>query len=76
MRNANVNKKKVPYTVSLWSPSLSNVPEYDSYHSDSSSTIEATGTVDDDFPDKINVKNMEHPQGFQAEVTYQIQRWF
>lgn len=65
MRNANVNKKKVPYTVSLWSPSLPNlkVPEYNSYLSDSSSTIEAMGTVDDDFPDKKNVKNMEHHPG-------------
>ena len=50
-------------------PSLSSVPQYYSYLSDSLSTIEPT--VDGDFLRQDNVTNAEHP-GFQAEVTYQI----
>ena len=49
-------------------PSLSNVPQYYSYLSDSLSAIEPT--VDGDFFRQDKVANMEHP-GFQADVTYQ-----
>lgn len=45
-------------------PSLSDVPRYYSYLSDSL-------VVDGDFFKQENVTNMEH-SGFQAEVTYQI----
>ena len=50
-------------------PSLSNVPQYYSYLSDSLSIIEPT--VESDFFRQGNVANME-PLGFQAEVKYQI----
>ena len=55
--------------VLLSPPSLSNVPQYCSYLSDSLSTIDPT--VDGDFFGQDNVANMEHPR-FQAEVAYQI----
>ena len=75
MRNANlinpcigVNPADILPAL-LSPPSLSNVPQYYSYLSDSLSTFEPT--VDGDFFGQDNVTSMEHP-GFQAEVTYQI----
>jgi hypothetical protein len=75
MRNANLNNPCIgvnPADIlpALQSPpSLSNVPQYYTYLSDSLSTIEPT--VDDDFFGQDNVANMEHP-GCQAEVTCHI----
>ena len=74
MHNANLNNPCIGVNPAdilpplLSPPSLSNVPQYYSYLSDSLSTIEPT--VDGDFFRQDNVTNMEHP-GFQAEVTYQ-----
>ena len=75
MRNANLNNSCIGVNPAdilpalLSPPSLSNVPLYYSYPSDSLSTNEPT--VDGEFFRQDNVTNMEYPE-CQAEVTYHV----